>query len=224
MNQTRTVIPLSLIFGLVVIFYIRYENAVVSHFLTEEDGLIENLSAIFYLTGFVTSVIATFRNQSILLPIVCAVACFFLFGEETSWLQRLFDYHISFIENENQQQEFNLHNLYAVTGGHLTDISNGFELNTLLNVLKDSQTLFQIAFFCYFIILPFALYIPKINTLVLNTGYKKTDIRFSLVILLVIALSFFLVFNCPPDIKHNIAETREMLYAYFIMIYVTFYI
>lgn len=224
MNPTRTVIPLSLIFGLIAVFYIRYENTEVAHFLTEEDGLIENLSAIFYLTGFFVSVISIFRNQSILFPVICAVSCFFLFGEETSWLQRLFDYHISFIENQNQQQEINLHNLYAVTGGHLTDISTGFELNTVLNILKDSQTLFQIAFFCYFIILPFSLSIPKINTLVLDAGYKKTDIGFSLVILLVIALSFFLVLNCSSHIKHNMAETREMLYAYFIMIYVTFYI
>ena len=58
----------------------------------------------------------------------------------------------------------------------------------------------------------------------LKIGYKKIDTVFILILLFVFSLSFFLVFFSPENIQSALAETREMLYAFFIMMYVIAYI
>jgi hypothetical protein len=68
------------------------------------------------------------------------------------------------------------------------------------------------------------MHISKINTLMSKIGYKKTDTSFILVILSLIALTFFLRYNYSSDVKNDLSEIRELLYAYFIMIYIIFYI
>ena len=217
-------ISLSLLFGLIAIFYIRYGDLENTSFLTKEDGLIENLSALFYLMGFFISLISISRNERILLPIVWAALCLLFLGEETSWFQRVFHYSVSFIEQRSDQGEFNLHNLKILNSSPLENLSGEFDLKILLNVLINPQILFQIGFFCYFVIIPLLLHFSKINTLMSSIGYKKTDTGFIFIILVVIGLSFFLQLNCSSDIKHNMGEIREMFYAYFIMIYIISYI
>ena len=48
----RLFIKLSLLFGFVTTFYIRYGDRENVLFFTKEDSLVENLSAIFYLVGY----------------------------------------------------------------------------------------------------------------------------------------------------------------------------
>jgi hypothetical protein len=220
----KILIPISLLFGLVAIFYIRYGDRENVLFFTKEDGVVENLSATFYLVGFFISLISVFRKEHALLSIVWAALCLLFLGEETSWFQRYLEYSVPFVEQRSLQHEFNIHNL-AIFGKYtLTDLLSEFDLKMLLNVLLSPETLFQIGFFGYFVIIPLSLYISKINTLLSNIGYKKTDTSFILVILYVIAMTFILAFNCSSEGKHDLAETREMLYAYFIMIYIISYI
>jgi hypothetical protein len=182
---------------LVAIFYIRYGDLENASFLTKEDGVVEYLSALFYLLGFFVSLISISRNEHVLLPILWAVLCLLFLGEETSWFQRVFHYSVPFIEQRNAQDEFNIHNLKIFEGGHLTDIMGEFDRKKLLNVLLGSQTLFQIGFFGYFVIIPLLLHISKINMLMSSIGYKKTD-------------TSFIFYNCSCD--HSVIFYRIKLF------------
>ena len=122
------------------------------------------------------------------------------------------------IEQNNAQNKFNLHNLKAPQGGHLVD--SPLRLSSILK----SQNRFRIGFFSYFLVLPFLLYIPKIKKLMSKIGYKKPDYRFTLILLLVFLLSFVIALFSSEKVKVSLVETREMLYAFFIMLYVIFYL
>jgi hypothetical protein len=166
------------------------------------------------MVALIVCFIAVFKNEHKLLPVVWAILCFIFIGEETSWFQRLFNYSVPWVEQVNQQKEFNLHNLNIFQSGKLTNSS--IELSDFLK----AQNLFRLGFFGYFIVLPFLLHIPIFRRFLLKIGYKKPDTRFILVLICVLALSFIGTIFCPLNVKRAMAETREMLYALFIMVYV----
>jgi len=209
---------ISLSFGLISISFVLLGDSAAVYSLTREDGLIENLTVIFYMVALIFSFISIFRKKPVLLAIVWAILCFIFLGEETSWFQRVFDFSVLPIEQVNAQNEFNLHNLNVLEGGSLMDGSIG------LSTFLKSQNLFRIGFFSYFLILPLLLYISNFKKLMLKIGYKKPDNDFILVLFLVFVLSFILVLFSPVFLKSALAETREMLYAFFIMVYIIAYI
>ena len=166
------------------------------------------------MIGFIVCFIAIFKVERILLPIFWAILCIVFLGEETSWFQRLFHYSVPEVEQINVQNEFNLHNLKMFHGGSLTKSDIG------LSDFFTSQNLFRFGFFGYFLAIPLLMYIPKCKGLLLKAGYKKPDTGFTFGLLLVFVLSFIPALYSPSDIKSALAETREMLYAFFIMLYV----
>ena len=103
-------------------------------------------------------------------------------------------------------------------GGNLTKNSIG-----LSDFLK-SQNLFRIGFFFYYLAIPFMIYIPVFNRMLSKLGYNKPDTGFTFVLFLVFVFSFVLAQFSPANVKSALAETREMLYAFFIMQYVINYI
>jgi len=191
--------------------------------ITREDGFVENLTAIFYLLGFILALRSVFKNKQFLFPFIWAVLCFMFLGEETSWFQRIFNYSVPAIENVNAQNEFNLHNLDVFKGDKLF-VDGQINRLGVLNFLKSTQNLFRIGFFGYFIGLPILLYVPRIKRFLLKKGFPKTDLKFIAIILIVFGLSFILAIYAPFDRKMAFAETREMLYAFFIFIYILFFI
>lgn len=116
-------------FGLFLFLLIPYVVVLVqtpeqSEKFTREDGIIENLSALFYLTAAAISFYLyassnykmnftgskTYRNVFFLL---LGLLFFFCFGEEISWGQRIFSISPSeWVRTHNVQSETNLHNLY----------------------------------------------------------------------------------------------------------------
>ena len=143
---------------------------------------------------------------------------FFFIGEETSWGQRFFHYSVPAVEQMSAQNEFNLHNLEIFQGGHLTNPSIG------LSAFLKSQNLFRLGFFSYFLVIPVMMYIPIFKELMSKVGYTMPDKGFTIVLLLVFVLSFVLVPFSSSSIRSSFAETREMLYAFFIMSYVIAYV
>ena len=187
--------------------------------LTKEDGVVEILSAVFYFLSFLISCIAISRNKPTFLPILWAVLSFLFLGEETSWFQRVFNYSVPAIEAVNAQHEFNLHNLTIFQGGALTDSS--IEFSTFLK----SQNLFRLGFFGYFLVIPSFLYfLPSYKALVTAIGYRQPQPVFTVGLFCIFAFSFMLALFSSPNVKHILAETREMLYAYFILVYVIAYL
>ena len=183
-----------------------------------EDGLFENLTALFYFIGFIVGIVAVFRTRPSILLILWTVLCLLFLGEETSWFQRAFDYSVPAVEKINTQNEFNLHNLNLLQRGSLT------KSTAESYYLFQSQNIFRIGFFGYFLIFPLLHYIPIANKLLQKIGYKKPDTFFTLLLLIVFTSSVTSLFFLPITLKSPLAETREMLYAYFIMIYISVYL
>ncbi len=218
MGKNQTLIAISFLFGIASIIFIWFAESSIVSALTKEDGVVENLSVIFYMISIIICFISIFKTEHVLLPIVWAVLCFIFLGEETSWFQRLFDYSVPLVEQINAQSEFNLHNLNIFHGGNLTESS------IELSVFLKSQNLFRLGFFAYFLVIPLLVYMPIIRELMSKIGYNKPVTSFTLILFLVFALSFFITLFAPQNVKSALAETREMLYAFFIMQYIIAYI
>jgi len=90
---------------------------------TIEDGLLENLSALFFAAASVFFFIAAKKISSlygggwktIAMTVAWALLMFVFFGEEISWGQRIFDFSTPEKLSEiNLQNEFNIHNIDIV--------------------------------------------------------------------------------------------------------------
>ena len=73
------------------------------HALTKEDGLVENLFALWYLAGFLLCVVTVWRAKRKTFPAIWLVLCLLFLGEETIWFQRVFDYSVLAVETRNAQ-------------------------------------------------------------------------------------------------------------------------
>lgn len=219
MFRIKTASLTPLIFGIVSISFVFWGDPAVVYSFTEEDGLIENLTATFYMVALIFSFLSIFKRKPIFLPILWTILCFIFLGEETSWFQRLFDYSVPAVQNINAQNEFNLHNLEIFQGGSLL-----YSPITLKTFCK-SQNLFRLGFFGYFILLPLSLKSKTIKKLFFKIGYHKPSNNFTMTLSFIFFLSFFLVMLPPTiNLKSPLAEIREMLYAFFIMIYAIHYL
>jgi hypothetical protein len=189
--------------------------------LTDEDGIVENLSALFYLIGFFICLYRIFKKTSekkIWLYLWCFL-CFVFFGEEISWFQRILDYSaFPFMENLNAQGEVNIHNLNIFQGGHWMEAlsSNKYGVKMFLS----SQNIFRLCFILYFLIIPLLVHWGKLKLLKSKLNFPEPEIRFIITIWSVLAISFVLAGFSSELTKSSLAETREMFYALFILIYV----
>lgn len=205
-------------FGMFAILFIWLSNAEYAYEITREDKEVELLTALIYFIALVICFVAYLGNKRILLPLVWTFLLILFLGEETSWFQRVFDYSVPSVENVNAQGEFNLHNLDVFNGDSLDN------LDAIWATLLNTQHLFRVGFFGYFLVLPFLMYNSKINRMMKKLGYVKPSKIFVFIILFVFIFSFYLATVTEYEVKMAIAETREMLYAFFIMIYVVLYI
>ena len=191
--------------------------------LTEEDGVVESITAVFYLVGFILGILTLLKRKRLLLPIAWTILCFIFLGEETSWFQRILNYSVPNVEKVNMQNEFNFHNLNVFEGESLF-IDGKLNKNGLIGFFMSSQNMFRLGFFGYFLLLPILLLIPKFKKFMKRIGYVKPDFKFILILCVVFILSFILAVYSPVDKKMAFAEVREMLYAFFIFMYVYVYI
>ncbi len=131
--------------------------------LTIEDGVIENATALFLLLCSLVCFQKYFRLRSIknrwwgVITLGMALMAFFVFGEEISWGQRLFNINpVEFFKSNNTQEEMNLHNLSI----------NGFKLNQWIfgNLLTAGLVLYFIPF------IPMYKYVPKFSKLINYAG------------------------------------------------------
>jgi hypothetical protein len=191
---------------------------------TEEDGVVESLSAVFYFFGFAGCIWCLFRKRGKirLWLVIWAFFCLVFLGEETSWFQRIIGYTTpEFLESMNAQDEVNIHNLGFFQGGKWTDgLSSGrFDVKMLLG----SQNLFRIGFACYFLLIPLLLYWgkPRFFTAILieKLKYPVPKSSFMIPLWTTLFLSFFLSLHSTEPVKASLAETRELFYALFILFY-----
>lgn len=169
-------------------------------FLIKEDGIYENLTAIMMLVISIFIAIRLFnggfkRNKKwIVYNVLLMLLCFFGFGEEISWGQRIFSVESSeFFLNNNAQNETNLHNLKVY----------GVKLNKVV-----FSAGFSIAIVFYFIILPI-LYKKKAFFKNIVDQYGVHIVKLETTLIFIIAAAIIMII--PHGKKWELVETIFVL-------------
>jgi hypothetical protein len=91
--------------------------------INKEDGVIEQASAILFLSCSVIPMLIAIRSVNRnrkMIHAILAVGFFLFWGEEISWGQRIFGFQTNeLIKNFNVQNENNIHNLLGYFADHL---------------------------------------------------------------------------------------------------------
>lgn len=223
-KNNRTFISLGL-FGIGSFIAIWLADEDFIKMITEEDGIIENLSALFYLGGFSVCLFRIIKNtygNRLWLYLWCFL-CFIFLGEEMSWFQRIFNYPaLPFLKNLNEQGEINIHNLNIFQGGHWIEAITLKKYG--LKMFLSSQNIFRLCFLLYFLVVPITIYAGKMKVLERKFRYPVPEPGFVIAVWSILVLSFVLAIFSLDSLKSSIAETREMFYALFIFIYIFMYL
>jgi hypothetical protein len=192
-------------------------------FVLGEDGLVEIISAVAYLTGLFFALRLAAGSTG--LPrahwVMWAVLCVLFFGEETSWLQHLIGYDTpEAVKAINAQSEFNVHNLNVLTGAGSLVSADGIDLSP--KVLRDSELLFYLGFATYFLLVPLSRFIGAIDKLAQRVGIPRMSPRFLLMVWIPIMVSVVVTFESRHDMlrKKVTGESREMIFALTIMAFI----
>jgi hypothetical protein len=210
--------------GLIIFLLLWEGNKDVILNLIKEDGLVENLSAFFWLQA---SMICFYRimansQKNKLLLWFWGILCFLCFGEEISWGQRIFHYSIQSIQHISAQHEFNIHNL-SFLSAHLG--MSGFLVHGTKirwSGLLNAQNLFYLGFTIYFLVIPLLMKTEKLRSLREKIDYHIPSPYFLISVWSIIILSFVLSLYTPKF--RAMIETREMFMAFVVLFYVSFYL
>ena len=148
---------------LILVFYFPsyFSNDLLKK-LTVEDGLYENIGALFFLFASLSFLVLVVKpnlyrkkNESGKFIeryyfLFLALLLFFAFGEEISWGQRIFNYSTpEAIKEHNLQGEFNVHNLEIFSG-----ITRDGEEKGSISLLLNLSKLFSIFWIMFLLIIP----------------------------------------------------------------------
>jgi hypothetical protein len=193
--------------------------------MTVEDGLIEDLSAFFWLAGFVSClwyllIRGGYRHRRMM--ILFCIVCFICLGEEISWGQRIF--HITtpnILLKLNMQGEFNFHNirLPGLEVSPQTSWRAYFETGRFdYRMILNPFFLFRVFVGTFFFIFPIVGLWSRGSRFLSLIGYYPPKVYF--IIIFFCALAVTLLIQIPYRHAQSAGETQEMLYALFIAIYV----
>jgi hypothetical protein len=187
-------------------YVMNLKSALALPWLTFEDGLTEDTTAIAFLSAAVLSVLVAYRLRAsahrwaIAVYVVAALAFFLVAMEEVSWGQRLLGVETpSVLRGANSQGEFNLHNVQALRQ----------PTNTLFTIVSAIGVLGV----CVHIALKVVGHVRPVADLLL----PQPALIFPLLIVFVYA-------SVPEDIigftaRRTIGETRETLAAICALLY-----
>lgn len=124
------------LFIVVALFLLYLVNENLYIYLSEEDNLFENLTALFYCIAGLILLWAAFKEykdsklfRSIILTLLLGLFFIVIAGEEISWGQRIFGIEASeIIKNINVQEEITIHNL------KIFESDLGFDQHRILNI------------------------------------------------------------------------------------------
>jgi len=133
------------------IYFLFDQDSIRRSGIVSEDGLYENLTAIFFLLASASLLKAYFSHKNIFLALL-AFVMFCGAGEELSWGQRIFGFSTpGFIRESNVQGEFTLHNL-EIVNGHSFDREQKYGVAKLITI----NFLFKAFWLGFTVILPLA--------------------------------------------------------------------
>lgn len=215
------------IFGMMILIWMWADDSTLGQALIKEDGVVESVGAMLFFLGGVICVIRIANKQysSRRVLIFWAAICFFCFGEEISWFQRVFNYETpAVLAEKNTQKEFNLHNLVLFQGqqGQGSWVESGACKKFGFKLFFSPQNVFNIGFIFYFMLMPLFFNITGKHGW--NYESEKLNGCFLFSVCSVVLLSFVLPFFSETENRNAIAETREMFYALFIFLYVLIFL
>jgi len=185
--------------------------------IARQEGLIEDLTALFYFFGAAASLIAIYHRKFVIVAGLWLALCILFLGEETSWFQRFFNYHVLAVENISGQKEFNLHNLNFWDWQEFIGEDGRFRFS--FGKLLGAQAIFRIGFFSYFLALPLLLLNSRIARFAARFEIPPMPAGFLAAIWTVVIASFILTLNTEGPLRDMISETREFFYAIVIFLY-----
>lgn len=194
--------------------------------ITKEDGIVEYLSAFFWLQASIICFyrIAVNHQSNKILLWFWAIFCFLCFGEEISWGQRIFLYSVQAVQHASGQNEFNIHNLMILSTpfGISKYLMHGGKIDWM--GLLNAQNLFYIGFGTYFLLIPLLMHFERLSLLKNKLHYHTPSFYYLFSVWPIVVLSFIL--SLTPDMAKMRAmiETREMFMAFAVLFYVSFYL
>ena len=164
--------------------------------INAEDGLIEQATAILFLSCSIISIMvainSSIKNRRIIYGIL-AIGFFLFCGEEISWGQRIFGLETSqLIKNINVQNENNIHNLLGYSADHLF-VAGVFFYGVVLPVMRSAY--------------------PFWNRLFRKLNLPIPSIGLAIGFLLISFLHDWTVYALLPATSLRIAELRELMSA-----------
>ena len=144
--------------------------------LASEDGLFESLGALFFLTTSIMFFLLFFRQDRLgndakyakfntkskrYFFFIMGLLFFVMMGEEISWGQRIIGFATPEGMSQNQQGEFNIHNMPS-----LHHYSEGKELKTGLAALFTAKKMLVVSFVSYLFLLPLLYKIDWVKSIV----------------------------------------------------------
>lgn len=196
--------------------------------LCREDGVIENLGALFFIITsglFFSAYIHSFgsgnnsvffhRNRNIFY-LLLGILFLICFGEEISWGQRIFNWETPALLSEiNSQRETNLHNIWLLNGQ-----IPGQPSTRILGIRLNMNSLFSV-FWLFFCVI-----VPLMDKASLKTSMFLGRIRMPIAplwigaLFLTHAISFHIIYNfLPYNIPAQLAELRETNYAFIFFVF-----
>lgn len=164
--------------------------------INKEDGVIEQASAVLFLSCSIVAILVAVRSVSRnrrIIHAILAIGFFLFFGEEISWGQRIFGFQTNeIIKNINVQNETNVHNLLGYFADHLF-IAGVFFFGVVLTALRSAH--------------------PFWDRLFRKIGLPTASIGLAIGFFLISLLHDWTVYALIPSSSLRIAELRELLTA-----------
>ncbi len=191
----------------ILLLLVPFLGASQINWLTEEDGVVEWLTAGLFLLAAVVCGLAVWRvaGSQRVGRVVWATLAFLFMGEEVSWFQRVIGFSTPQFLKGNVQGEANFHNLPTLTPH---DVDRATDLIT-------SQGLFYVGFLLYFALFPLlCLASSKLGRLAKRWGFFPLPIGAVVAIWVPILVSFAVALALPhgPN-RFGLTEIRELLFA-----------
>lgn len=189
------------------------------HNLTTEDGLYENIGAVFFLltglvflygflrtTGKEIFLFRSFRRNYAFL--LLGILFIFVSGEEISWGQRIFQVTPGeFFSDQNLQRETNLHNLRLFSSVNENNVKRPW-----WDVLSMSR-LFRLFWFTWCLLLPLLSWLSSgLGHYIRRTGIPGVPAGFGLVLGLNYVIMKILEVNLDPSAE--VVEIEECVTAF----------
>lgn len=195
------------------------------HRATREDGLVEWLGTLAFLGASVAFGVAYWRSGAARPPgrrragrnpflLLLAVLCFFAFGEEIAWGQRMLNFAVpEFFAERNIQQDTTIHNLDIFVGGR--DRVKETLLERVLNV-NSAFNLFWIAFF---VVVPVSAVLSRIVHRRLTAwGLLVVPAGVGLLFPFNYVVSKLAERATPLTYRDGITEMKEALFAFLFLV------